>query len=119
MGNFLLPASVDVARRSRAVIVHNHYAAERLQSFGVTTPIHVVAHPFEPHREARGRREEIRARHGFSPDQRVIGLFGFLTSAKRSEVVLEAFGAPPSSAAGGAASSPPPRRDGAGPAGGT
>lgn len=27
----------------------------------------------------------------FSPDQRVIGFFGFLTSAKRAEVVLEAF----------------------------
>ena len=91
MGNFLLPASVDVARRSRAVIVHNHYAAERLRSFGVTTPIHVVAHPFERHTEARARREEVRARHGFLPDQRVIGLFGFLTSAKRAEVVLEAF----------------------------
>ena len=61
MGNFLFPASIEVARRSRAVIVHNHYAAERLRSFGVTTPIHVVAHPFEPHPEARGRREEVRA----------------------------------------------------------
>ena len=48
MGNFLLPASVEVANRSRAVIVHNHYAADRLRSFGVTTPIHVVPHPFEP-----------------------------------------------------------------------
>jgi glycosyltransferase involved in cell wall biosynthesis len=122
MGNFLFPASIEVARRSRAVIVHNHYAAERLRSFGVTTPIHVVAHPFEAHREARGGREEVRGRHGFSPDQRVIGLFGFLTSAKRAEVVLEAFAravAPPSSAAVGAASSPPGRRDGAPTAGGT
>jgi glycosyltransferase involved in cell wall biosynthesis len=91
MGNFLLPASIDVARRSRAVIVHNRYAAERLRSFGVTTPIHVVAHPFERHPEARARRDEVRARHGFASDERVIGLFGFLTSAKRSEVVLEAF----------------------------
>ena len=85
MGNFLLPASVEVARRSRAVIVHNRYAADRLRSFGVTTPIHVVPHPYVPERRtfARGTL--------FRPEQRVIGFFGFLTSAKRAEVVLEAF----------------------------
>ncbi|MEA2236982.1 MAG: hypothetical protein QOC81_1706 [Thermoanaerobaculia bacterium] len=91
MGNFLLPASVDVANRSRAVLVHNHYAADRLRSFGVTAPIHVVPHPFEPQPAARGRRDAVRAQHGFTNDDRVIGLFGFLTSAKRSDVVLAAF----------------------------
>jgi glycosyltransferase involved in cell wall biosynthesis len=91
MGNFLLPASVEVANRSLAVIVHNRYAADRLASLGVTTPIHVVPHPYEPHPGARGRRGEIRARHGFSDADRVIGFFGFLTSAKRAEVVLAAF----------------------------
>jgi glycosyltransferase involved in cell wall biosynthesis len=91
MGNFLMPASVDIANRSRAVIVHNHYAADRLRSFGVTTPIHVVPHPFEPQPSARGRREEVRAQHGFTKNDRVIGLFGFLTSAKRADIVLAAF----------------------------
>ncbi len=91
MGNFLMPASVDVANRSRAVIVHNHYAADRLRSFGVTAPIHVVPHPFEPQPSARGRREAVRAQHGFGINDRVIGLFGFLTSAKRADVVLAAF----------------------------
>jgi glycosyltransferase involved in cell wall biosynthesis len=91
MGNFLMPASVAVANRSRAVIVHNRYAADRLRSFGVTTPIHVVPHPFEPQPAARGKRDEVRSRHGFTADDRVVGLFGFLTSAKRSEVVLAAF----------------------------
>jgi glycosyltransferase involved in cell wall biosynthesis len=91
MGNFLMPASVAVANRSRAVIVHNRYAADRLQSFGVTAPIHVVPHPFEPQPSARGRRDAVRAQHGFTSGDRVIGLFGFLTSAKRAEVVLEAF----------------------------
>ncbi len=79
MGNFLLPASIDVANRSRAVIVHNHYAADRLRSFGVRTPIHVVPHPYKPQNEPN------RARKG------LIGFFGFLTSAKRAEVVLAAF----------------------------
>ena len=83
MGNFLLPASVEVARRSRAVIVHNRWAKERLQSFGVTTPIEVVPHPYagEPVPKAEKR----------DSGGRVIGLFGFLTSAKRGEIVLEAF----------------------------
>lgn len=90
MGNFLLPASVDVARRSTAVIVHNEYARQRLLSFGVETPVHVVPHPLV--QETRSfDRDAIRARLGFTPAQRVIGLFGFLTSAKRGEVVVEAF----------------------------
>ncbi|HEU4886284.1 MAG TPA: glycosyltransferase family 4 protein [Thermoanaerobaculia bacterium] len=82
MANFLMPASIDVACRSKAVIVHNEYARDRLQSFGVATPIHVVPHPYvhqplDAPRTAAGKR--------------VIGFFGFLTSAKRAEVVLEAF----------------------------
>jgi glycosyltransferase involved in cell wall biosynthesis len=91
MGNFLLPASVEVAQRSRAVIVHNEWAAGRLRSFGVTTPIHVVPHPYEPQPDARAQREPVRARHALARDARTIGLFGFLTSAKRAEVVMAAF----------------------------
>jgi len=79
MGNFLLPASIDVANRSLAVIVHNRYAADRLRSLGVRTPIHVVPHPYEHYPLAPGGRRSA------------IGFFGFLTSAKRAEVVLKAF----------------------------
>jgi hypothetical protein len=90
MGNFLLPASIVVANRSRAVIVHNEYAAERLRSLGVTTPIHVIGHPYV-HDATRHDRDALRRRHGFSARDRVIGFFGFLTSAKRADVVLAAF----------------------------
>lgn len=90
LANFLMPASIEVARRSKAVIVHNVYARERLQSFGVETPIHVVPHPYVPETRSFDR-AALRARHGFTPASRVIGFFGFLTSAKRAEVVLEAF----------------------------
>src|SRR5581483_5154180 len=82
IGNFLLPASIELAGRSQAVIVHNRWAAERLLSFGVETPVYVVPHPFV-HEEPRRQIER--------PPGRVIGLFGFLTAAKRAEVVLEAF----------------------------
>lgn len=89
IGNFLFPASVEVANRSQAVIVHNHDAASRLSSFGVTTPIEVIAHPYVP--AVYPDRLAVRTRLGIPADARVIGLFGFLTSAKRSEVVLDAF----------------------------
>jgi len=82
MGNFLLPASIDIARRSRAVIVHNEWAADRLRSFGVATPVHVVPHPYDASIAPAPLRTNV---------PRVIGLFGFLTSAKRAEVVLAAF----------------------------
>ncbi|MCU1230437.1 MAG: glycosyl transferase, group 1 [Acidobacteria bacterium] len=82
MGNFLLPAAVDLARRSRAVIVHNEWAAGRLRSFGVATPVHVVPHPHD---------ESIAATPPRKGGSRVIGLFGFLTSAKRADIVLAAF----------------------------
>ncbi len=90
MGNFLLPASAEVARRATAVIVHNQYARERLLSFGVETPIHVVPHPYVPETRTFDR-DALRASLGFTAQHRVVGFFGFLTSAKRAEVVLEAF----------------------------
>lgn len=89
IGNFLLPASVEVANRSTAVIVHNLYARDRLLSFGVSSPIFVVPHPWIP--AAREDGAAVRTRYSIAPGARVIGLFGFLTSAKRGKVVLEAF----------------------------
>jgi len=80
LANFLMPASIDVANRSRAVIVHNRYAADRLRSLGVRTPIYVVPHPYRA--SGLGPRASVK---------NVVGFFGFLTSAKRAEVVLEAF----------------------------
>lgn len=90
MGNFLLPASVEIAQKSKAVIVHNAWSRDRLRSFGVTTPIHLVPHPYIPETRVFDR-DAIRKRYGFGRSHRVIGFFGFLTSAKRAEVVLEAF----------------------------
>jgi hypothetical protein len=80
MGNFLFPASIEVARRSRAVIVHNRWAGELLRAHGVTTPIHVVPHPATPRPPAP------------RPPRPVAGVFGFLTAAKRADVILEAAG---------------------------
>jgi hypothetical protein len=88
-----MPASIDVANRSRAVIVHNHYAASRLQDLGVTSPIHVVPHPFaEPRtRVSADERSATRIALGLREDAIVAGVFGFLTSAKRLDVIFNAF----------------------------
>lgn len=91
--NFLYPASSDLARRSRGVVVHNRWAAEELRRRGVETPIVAVGHPFDesvpPPRAAE--RQRAREELGLSPAHRVIGMFGFLTAAKRPEAVFEAF----------------------------
>jgi glycosyltransferase involved in cell wall biosynthesis len=81
MGNFLFPASIELANRSSAVIVHNRWAADLLRSFGVGAPICVVPHPVE-RLESGGHRVQV--------GKPVIGVFGFLTSAKRADVILEA-----------------------------
>jgi glycosyltransferase involved in cell wall biosynthesis len=92
MGNFLFPASLQVARRSRAVIVHNRYAADRLQAFGVGTPVEVVPHPcVSPAVDVD--RDAARRGLGIAAAERVVAVFGFITSAKRIDVVLEAFAA--------------------------
>jgi glycosyltransferase involved in cell wall biosynthesis len=90
--NFLYPASEGVAKISRHVIVHNRWAAERLRSNGVTTPITVgpLAYAEVPPL-GEGERERTRRELGFSPEQRVVGVFGFVTHAKRPGVVMRAF----------------------------
>jgi glycosyltransferase involved in cell wall biosynthesis len=95
LGNFLFPGSADLARYSRSVIVHNRWAGERLREQGVQTPIVVVGHPYEEGEPlpAAGVREAMRAQLGFLHDERVIGMFGFVTGSKRPEAVFEAFAA--------------------------
>lgn len=94
LGNFLFPASSELASRSAGVIVHNRWAGEELRRRGVVTPVVVVGHPFDddapiPSAEERAR---LRRELGFVPGHRVIGMFGFVTGAKRPEAVFAAFG---------------------------
>jgi len=90
--NFLYPASEGVARVSRHVIVHNRWAEDRLRSNGVTTPITVAPLAYaEVPPLGEGERERTRRELGFSPAERVIGVFGFVTHAKRPGVVMNAF----------------------------
>lgn len=92
IGNFLFPASVEVARRAKHIIVHNDFAREALLRFGVETPITVTGHPLPELTPDLPARSSLRAVHGFADTDRVIGMFGFVTAAKRAGVVFEAFG---------------------------
>lgn len=90
IGNFLYPASAAVAQRAEAIIVHNRYAAESLRRLGVTRPIVIVGHPHVPPRTTADS-AAVRRQLGFEPGEVVIGVFGFLTAAKRPEVIFDAF----------------------------
>lgn len=92
IGNFLFPASMELARRSSHVIVHNHYAREVLLRHGVDTPVTVTGHPLPSIGTHDDARQSLRAAHGFSNEHTVIAMFGFVTAAKRPRVVFEAFG---------------------------
>lgn len=91
VANFLYPASLEVARRSEQVIVLNEYAAERLRDFGVTTPVAVTGHPLQFDPPSPDIRRKLRARVGLGESERVIGMIGFVTTAKRPEPVFHAF----------------------------
>jgi glycosyltransferase involved in cell wall biosynthesis len=90
IGNFLFPASAEVARRSTGVIVHNRYAREVLRT-AVSVPVTVAPHPVIDWPGAVSGGIEQRRRLGYQSSDRVVGMFGFVTAAKRPEVVLEAF----------------------------
>ncbi len=90
LGYFLYPSSIEVAKRSRGVIVHNRYAARTLRSFGVATPITVASLPQDQYRRETDR-GETRTRTGYRQTDRIIGVVGFVTAAKRPGVIFEAF----------------------------
>jgi len=89
IGNFLFPSSVEVASRSRSVIVHNDYARNRLRSFGVTRPVVLAPHP--SFAGSAFDRTDTRRSLGLADVDHVVGIFGFVTSSKRPGVLLRAF----------------------------
>ncbi|MEO8216678.1 MAG: glycosyltransferase, partial [Acidobacteriota bacterium] len=94
IANFLFPASKVIADRSRAVIVHNRYAAEALRRMHVSTPVSVIDHPFvAPPPVSDSVRQTLRQELGFAAEDRLVGVFGFVTAAKRPETVFAAFAA--------------------------
>ncbi|HUP65205.1 MAG TPA: glycosyltransferase [Thermoanaerobaculia bacterium] len=94
IGNFLFPSSSDLARRSKGVIVHNEWAGRRLREEGVESPIIVTGHPVDQSAAIPSgeERRALRERLGVLERERLIGIFGFVTDAKRPAAIFEAFG---------------------------
>jgi glycosyltransferase involved in cell wall biosynthesis len=90
IANFLYPASLELAQKSLHVIVINEFAAGRLRELGVRTPISLTGHPHVSTAVEPDSRLKLRARHGFGPAVRVVGMFGFVTAAKRPHIVFQA-----------------------------
>jgi len=90
-GNFLFPASTELARRARSIIVHNEFAMGSLREQGITCPIAVVDHPSVAANVSEETSRGIRRRHGIAEDDRIVGMLGFVTAAKRAEIVFESF----------------------------
>ncbi|MDQ3403561.1 MAG: glycosyltransferase family 4 protein [Actinomycetota bacterium] len=79
-----------IVSSSSAVIVHDPYAAEWLQSRYPTVPIHVI-----PHGVTVGEntdRTATRSRFGWREDDVVFGVFGGFNRTKRMMVAVLAFG---------------------------
>ena len=91
IGNFLFPASAELTRHSKQVIVHNEYARRRLLENGVTAPIVVIDHPLAPINVGAADRVPAGTSLGFVASDVVLGMFGFVTEAKRPQAVFEAF----------------------------
>lgn len=91
VANFLFPGSIEIARRSQHVVVLNDFGAQRLRDAGVSTPISVTGHPYDRLQLAPDTRLQYRKKLGFVENDRVIGMFGFVTAAKRPEIVFRAF----------------------------
>jgi glycosyltransferase involved in cell wall biosynthesis len=89
IANFLYPGFLDVTSRARAVVVHNRWAGAELRRHGVKAPIVVVDHPHAASAQVPNR-ESARVKWKLA-DRRVISMLGFVTSAKRPEVVFETF----------------------------
>jgi glycosyltransferase involved in cell wall biosynthesis len=73
-----------------AVVVPSTAMRERLESYGVTTPLHVLPTGIPTTRFARGDGPAFRARHGIPPEQPVVLFVGRVAHEKNIGFLLEA-----------------------------
>lgn len=73
-----------------AVVVPSTAMRERLESYGVTTPLHVLPTGIPTTQFARGDGPAFRARHGIPPEQPVVLFVGRVAHEKNIGFLLEA-----------------------------
>lgn len=90
---FALPLFEEIVDRSRAVIVHNAYCRDRILRSRAAASVAVVPHHLSlaAPRETTLDPAAARAALGIGERELVIGTFGFITAAKRVDVLLSAF----------------------------
>jgi glycosyltransferase involved in cell wall biosynthesis len=91
---FAFPLFEELVDRSRAVLVHNAYCRERILRSRGAARIAVVPHHVSLAAPAGAALEAgaARAALGIAESDFVVASFGFVTPAKRVDVILEAFG---------------------------
>ena len=82
---FRIPVEV-----SRAVVVHNSFMARAVRSVVPGAVVDVVPLPAPRTEVPPGKRETLRRRLGFGPDDLVVGVFGLLTAEKRVDAIARA-----------------------------
>jgi glycosyltransferase involved in cell wall biosynthesis len=76
---------------SLGIVVHNRFTAERLLASRPLARLGLVPHPLSLGTLADVPAERARAELGIEPGAFIVATFGFLTAAKRPEVILRAF----------------------------
>lgn len=90
---FLFPLAGHVARRAKAIVVHNRDAAERIGAIAPGVPITVIPHfaPAAPLEVQGVSRERARAILGLPERAFVVGHFGYVTRPKHPGAVIGGF----------------------------
>ncbi len=90
---FLWPLNGELARGSRAIVVHNHAAADQMREIAPAVPVTVIPHHAgnAPPEVAGVTREEARARLDLPGDAFLVGHFGYVTRPKQPGAVVGGF----------------------------
>jgi glycosyltransferase involved in cell wall biosynthesis len=90
---FLWPLNGELARGSRAIVVHNHDAADQMRDIAPAVPVTVIPHHAgRPPAEVAGvTRDEARARLELPAGAFLVGHFGYITRPKQPGAVVGGF----------------------------
>jgi glycosyltransferase involved in cell wall biosynthesis len=90
---FLFPLAGHVARRARAIVVHNHDAGLRMEEVAPGIPVTVIPHHAgaPPREVATLTRASARRGLGIPEDAFVVGHFGYITRPKHPGAVIGGF----------------------------
>ena len=87
---FRYPMIQRVVDSSLGILVHSEHARRAVLGHGPPGRVGRVSHPYVPDPDVENvSRSDARRRLGLDPDEFLVGTFGFVTPAKRIEVILD------------------------------